>query len=60
MIGGVNLGCLMTPGFSKDIGVMYDHTVLNCMVRRGRMGTFMKEGEREVGGFGPFNDTWSQ
>ena len=32
----MDLGILMTPGFSKEVGVMYDHTVLNSMVQRGR------------------------
>ena len=35
----VDLGILMTPGFSKDIRCHYDHTVLNSMVQRGAMGT---------------------
>ena len=45
---------------------MYDHTVLNSMVERWREGGSKGEGEREggrereVGGFGHFNDTWFQ
>ena len=50
--GWVDLGCLPTPGLSKDIWC-HDHTVLNYMVQR-------VEREREVGGFGLFDDTWSQ
>ena len=33
-----DLGCLMTPGLSKTLCVMYDHTALNSMVWRGREG----------------------
>ena len=36
--------CLMTPGLSKDIRVMYDHTVLNGMVQRGREGAERQRG----------------
>ena len=36
---------------------MYDHTVLNSIVRRRTMKT-LREEERQVGGFGLFNDKW--
>ena len=32
-VGGFGL---MTPGLSKEFGVIYDHTVLNGMAQRGR------------------------
>ena len=33
---GLGLGCLMTPGLSKDICVMYDHTFLNIKPHTNR------------------------
>ena len=56
----VDLGCLITTGLSKDIQCMCYHTVLNSMCAERDNGNIMTEEEREVGGFGLFNDTWSQ
>ena len=42
-----DLGCLMTPCLSKDICVMYDHTVENTWCKRGGIE---REREREGGG----------
>ena len=39
-------------------GVMYEHTVQNGMVQE--RGQRERERGREVSGFAPFNDTWSQ
>ena len=36
------LGCLMTPGLSKDIRVMYDHTFLNLQITRSDIRPHMK------------------
>ena len=56
----VDLGCLMTPGFSKDI---LSHVLPYCSKQYGTerdKGNIMREGEGKVGRLGLFNDTWSQ
>ena len=56
----MDLGCLITPGLSKDIQC---YVLPYCSKQYGAErdnGNIMTEGQREVGGFGPFNDTWSQ
>ena len=57
----MDLGCLMTPGLSKDILCL---TILlkTVCAREGREGEGEREKGREgeMGGFGLFNDTWSQ
>ena len=39
---GLGLGCLMTPGLSKDIGVMYNHTFLNLQITRSDIRPHIK------------------
>ena len=53
----MDLGCLMTPGFSRGIQC---HVWPYCSKRNGAERQRARGRKGELGGFGMFNDTWFQ